>query len=116
LFPLTPQERLVLIFLIVVLLAGTVWRHACHGYPPLNKVTGVIDGAGMYFQIDLNTATHEELVGLPYIGEYTARHIIAYRKAHGPFHAVEEIKRVTGIKEKNYEKFAPFLKVSQFHE
>lgn len=115
-FTLTPQERLVLIFLCVVLLAGTVWRHARHWYPPLNKVTGAIDGAGVYFQIDLNTATHEDLVGLPYIGEYTARKIVEYRKAHGPFHTVEEIKRVTGIKEKNYEKFAPFLKVSTFHE
>lgn len=115
-FPLTRQERLVLIFLISVLLAGTVWRHASRRYPYLGQIGGVMDRPVPYFRIDLNTATHEELVALPYIGEYTARRIIEYRETHGPFRAVEELKRVTGIKEKNYEKFAPFVKVSKTHE
>ncbi len=105
-----------MIFLSAVLLAGIVWRHASRRYPYLGNITGVMDRPIPYSQIDLNTATPEELVALPYIGEYTARRIVEYRQTRGPFRAVEDLKRVTGIKEKNYEKFAPFLRVSKDHE
>ena len=50
-------------------------------------------------KIDLNTATAEELMTLPGIGEKRAAAIIAYREEHGPFRIVEDITNVSGIGE-----------------
>ena len=50
-------------------------------------------------KIDLNTATAEELVTLPGIGEKRAAAIIADREANGPFRMPEDLTRVDGIGE-----------------
>ena len=55
------------------------------------------NGSGM---VNLNTATEEELTSLPGIGEATAAKIVADRAANGPFSAVEDLMRVSGIGEK----------------
>ena len=41
--------------------------------------------------LDLNTATAEELAGLPGIGTELAARIVAYREANGAFGTVEEL-------------------------
>ena len=50
-------------------------------------------------KVDLNTATAEELMILPGIGEKRAADIIAYREANGPFRIPEDLTRVSGIGE-----------------
>ena len=50
-------------------------------------------------KVDLNTATAEELMTLPGIGEKRAADIIADREANGPFRSPEELTRVKGIGE-----------------
>jgi competence protein ComEA len=47
--------------------------------------------------LDLNTATLEQLDGLPGIGPATAQKILDYRQAHGSFHSVDELDAVPGI-------------------
>lgn len=50
-------------------------------------------------KINLNTATKEELMTLPGIGEKRAADIIADREANGPFRIPEDLTRVSGIGE-----------------
>jgi competence protein ComEA len=62
--------------------------------------------------ININTATKDELVALPGIGPAKAQAIVDYRKTHGPFKAVEELKDVKGIGAKRFEKLKPDLAVT----
>ncbi len=47
--------------------------------------------------IDLNTASVEELVRLPGIGEVLAGRIVAHREAHGRFDTIDDLTAVNGI-------------------
>ncbi len=54
--------------------------------------------------VNINSATAEELDALPGVGPSTAQAIIEDREANGPFAAVEDLMRVSGIGEKKFEK------------
>ena len=49
------------------------------------------------FSLNLNTATAEQFISLPGIGEKLAAAIVEYREENGPFSEVEDITRVSGI-------------------
>ncbi len=53
--------------------------------------------------VNINSATVEELMKLPGIGEVRAKKIISYREANGSFKSVTEIKKIDGIKDKLYD-------------
>ena len=54
--------------------------------------------------VDINTAEAEQLKTLNGIGDSKAKSIIEYREQNGGFKSIEEIKNVTGIGEKMFEK------------
>ena len=62
-------------------------------------------------KVNLNTASLEELMTLPGIGEAKAGAIIAYREEHGDFQTIEEIQQVEGIKEKVFEKIKEQIEI-----
>lgn len=55
-------------------------------------------------RINLNSATLEDLMTLPKIGEVTANRIIEYRATHGGFISIEELINVKGIGAKTLER------------
>jgi competence protein ComEA len=56
-------------------------------------------------QLNINTATQQELAMLPGIGMKTAANIISYRQEHGPFATVDELQNVNGVGKKTLDKF-----------
>lgn len=62
-------------------------------------------------QININLATESELTTLPGIGPSKALAIISYREENGRFQSVEDLKNVSGIGEKTFEKLKEFIVV-----
>ncbi len=56
--------------------------------------------------INLNTATSEELMTLPGIGEVMARKVIEYREQNGPFRRAQDIIIIDGFSERKYRAIA----------
>lgn len=61
--------------------------------------------------ININTATADELDGLPGIGPVMSARIIEYREENGLFKTVDELKSVSGIGEKSFEKLKEYITV-----
>lgn len=56
-------------------------------------------------KINLNTASAQQLSeGLNGVGEVMAKRIVEYREAHGRFRSVDDLKNVSGIGEKIFQK------------
>lgn len=62
-------------------------------------------------RVNINTATAEELMTLPGIGQAKAQAIIAYRTEKKPFRALEELKNISGIGDKMYERLKDRIRV-----
>ncbi|MDO4679729.1 MAG: helix-hairpin-helix domain-containing protein [Aerococcus sp.] len=60
-------------------------------------------------QVNLNTATKEELMTISGIGEKKAEDIIQYREQNGSFQRVDDLTNVSGIGEKTLEKLRPHV-------
>ena len=62
--------------------------------------------------IDLNRASAADLAAVPRIGPVLAKRILAYREAHGLFHKVADLEKVSGFAKKKVGKIKPFLIVN----
>ncbi len=62
-------------------------------------------------QININTATVDELKSHPYIRYYIANAIVQYRNQHGNFLAADDLKKITLITDSAFNKMLPYLKV-----
>ena len=70
------------------------------------KAGGTSDG-----KIDINTAAKNELMTLPGIGEAKADAIVRYREEMGNFQTIEDVMKVSGIKENAFNKIKDYISV-----
>ena len=61
--------------------------------------------------VNINTASEAELMTLPGIGQSRAKDIINYRVKNGLFESIDDIMKVSGIKEAAFEKIKDLIKV-----
>ena len=61
--------------------------------------------------VNINTASAEQLMTLPGIGESKARDIIRYREESGGFQTIEDIMKISGIKEAVFRKIQSLITV-----
>ena len=62
-------------------------------------------------KININKADGQELQNLPGIGPAKAAAIIEYRNASGPFKTIEDLKNISGIGDKTFEKLKDLIVV-----
>ena len=63
-------------------------------------------------KLNINTATAEELMMLPGIGQTLSQAIVAYREENGVFSSVEDIMKVDGIGEGRFAAIEEYICVS----
>ncbi len=85
--------KFALVALLVIAGSGMIWWKIAH-----NPATMIVD---------INKASVEQLSYLPGIGEAKAKDIIKHR----PYASIEDLKKVSGIGEKTFEKMKPRVKV-----
>lgn len=101
-------NHLVMIGFLIIL--GTAFAT----YPPLMQ-QGFPKNTSVQWEemerdlINLNTATAEQLMLLPGIGEKKAAAILAYRQDYGAFDTIEEVKQVNGIADSVFASIADMI-------
>jgi competence protein ComEA len=90
---------------IVVLRRGGV---AAPGVAPAPSTGGA---ASPGQPVDLNSATLEQLDGLPGVGPVLAQRIIDWRSKHGRFSSVDELTEVSGIGERTFADLRALVRV-----
>jgi competence protein ComEA len=61
--------------------------------------------------VDLNTATAAELDTLPGVGPVMSARILEWRAAHGRFASVDQLREISGIGARTFERLAPHVRV-----
>jgi len=61
--------------------------------------------------ININIASKEEIMALPYIGEVKAERIILLRSEIGAFVSIKDLEKVNGIGPKTLAKIEPFITI-----
>jgi competence protein ComEA len=72
----------------------------------MTEAVPTASGGGIVF---INSATLEELMTLPNIGESTAQAIIDYREVNGNFSSIDDLDNVDGIGPATLEELAPLI-------
>jgi competence protein ComEA len=82
------------------------------GASPIIPTPGATVVAATTELININIASQAELESLPGIGPSTARKIIEYREAHGPFLTIDDIIDVQGVGSGTFERIKDLITVT----
>lgn len=88
---------------------GTVPEFAASSGQPVSGAASA--GSSKTGKVNINTASMEELMTLPGIGETRAQSIIDYRKASGKFKKAEDLMNIPGIKDGSFQKLKDHISV-----
>ena len=92
-------------------------RGQSKGYIHLENSEGIVvepqesQAAPSPAQININTATAQQLQLLPGIGESIAQRIVDYRETNGNFETIEALMNVSGIGEKKFSDIKDFITI-----
>jgi competence ComEA-like helix-hairpin-helix protein len=128
---LTNTERKVMLFLVVTLFVGVGIRLYQATFPsapqfeyhasdstfaalssvPEDTLTeapreGIDELSG---KLNINTATKQQLLDLPGIGEVTADRIVVYRTENGKFSSIDELRAIKGMSKRKIENLRPLI-------
>jgi competence protein ComEA len=128
---LTNTERKVILFLVVTLLAGAGIRFYETTFPsapqfdyrasdstfaalsaaPDDSTEGTIKEGldAVSGKLNVNTATKQQLLDLPGVGEVTAKRILAYRAETGKFSNIDQLRAIKGMSKKKIENLKPLI-------
>lgn len=117
-FSLTRREQIVVALLVASLVIGggiSLWDHFSPEATENFQVVRVAEPPEPTSEkavpteparkVNLNTATARELERLPRIGPKTAQKIIQWREKNGPFRALNDLAKVSGIGKKTISEF-----------
>ena len=96
---------------LLVLSALTIQAPAVNANPAASESSQTSETTGRQQLIDLNSATVEQLVTLPGVGQSKAKAIVKYREEVGPFLEVAQLTQVKGIGEKMLRKIESYVQV-----
>lgn len=71
-----------------------------------------VSGIGADGRVNINTATLEQLMQIPGVGQTRGEAILSYRQEHGSFASAEDIMNVSGIGNALYEKMRDYITVN----
>jgi comEA protein len=119
------EEKIALIFLSVMLLAGTSLlyfrqNHSRHeviversGQREEVRLDKIYEELAEKRRIDINTACAEDLDLVPGVGPKLAEKITSYREENGSLSDDSELLKVKGIGPKKLEKMKPYIKTDR---
>ncbi len=107
-FALTRQEKTVILFLIVTCVCGAVCQYIFKKFPFLYKATSLLESTSIIKKADINKASYQELLDVPFIGPVSAGKIIDYRAETGPIKNIDDLKKA-GLSPGVFKKALPFL-------
>ena len=129
---LTKTERNVILFLVTTMILGAAIRLYQATFPAspqfdyrasdstfaalsaasedsLSVVPASMNTGEEVGKLNINTATEQQLMDLPGIGEVTAERILKYRKETGKFTTIEGLRAIKGINKKKLERLSPMI-------
>lgn len=78
------------------------------GYSVVNSSSSGVDSNG---KININTASKEQLMSLTGVGEAKALSIISYRESNGNYKAIEDVMKISGIKDAVFNTIKDYITV-----
>ncbi len=109
---LTKEERLAFVCLGAVLLLGILSNYLLKTNFATKKF---LNSAGSevpgHLKIDVNKATLEDLVGIPYVGDKTAQSILRLREEKGRLKDLSDIRYIKGVGKFKFDIIEKYLTV-----
>ena len=102
-------------FIVLLAIVSFVFASACVRRPrsaqfaaPISLELGRTESAP---QININTASFEELEKLPGVGKAISERIVAHREQYGPFRRAEHLMMVRGISDKKFRQLRALITI-----